>query len=111
MFSYFCQLINLDNFLERYQKIGKFYLTNILEMPEGFSFDPSSIDHDNMILKSELVVKTLKDVLKEKNRSPEWATLVPKKIKSNKDVFKAIKQKHEKEKRRKKNKLKKKANK
>lgn len=103
--------INLDNFLERYQKIGKFYLTNILEMPEGFSFDSSSIDHDNMILKSELVVKTLKEVLKEKNRSPEWATLVPKKIKSNKDVFKAIKQKHEKEKRRKKNKLKKKANK
>ncbi len=102
--------INLDNFLERYQKIGKFYLTNILEMPEGFSFDSSSIDHDNMILKSELVVKTLKEVLKEKNRSPEWATLVPKKIKSNKDVFKAIKQKHEKEKRRKKNKLKKKAN-
>lgn len=100
--------INLDNFLERYRKVGKFYLTNILEMPEGFSFDPSSIDHDNMILKSELVVKTLKDVLKEKNRSPEWAAIVPKKIKLNKDVFKAIQQKHEKEKRRKKKKLKKK---
>lgn len=99
--------INLDNFLERYKKVGKFYITNILEMPNGFSFNPNSIDYDNLILKSELVVKTLKEVLKEKNRSQEWAAIVPKKLKPNNDVFKAIKQKHEKEKRRKKNKLKK----
>lgn len=38
----------------------------------------------------------------------EWATIVPKKLKPNKDVFKAVKQKHEKEKRRKKTKLKRK---
>ena len=99
--------MNLDSFLERYRRVGKFYITNILEMPEGFSFSPSAIDQDNLILKSELIVKTLKDVLKEKNKSLEWAAIVPKKLKSNKDVFKSIKQKHEKEKRRKKSKLKK----
>ena len=100
--------INLDNFLERYKKIGKFYITNILEMPEGFGFNPNAIDSDNLILKSELIVKTLKEVLKEKSKSQEWAAIVPKKLKPNKDIFKAIQQKHEKEKRRKKAKLKKK---
>lgn len=58
--------INLDNFLERYKKVGKFYITNILEMPNRFGFNPNAIDNDNLILKSELIVKTLKDVLKEK---------------------------------------------
>ena len=103
--------LNLDKFLEQYRKVGKFYVTNILEMPEGFGFNPSSIDHENLILKSELIVKTLKEVLKEKNKSEEWAALAPKKIKPNQNVFKAIKQKHEKEKRRKKEKLKKKSKK
>ncbi|ENU25500.1 toll/interleukin-1 receptor domain-containing protein [Acinetobacter modestus] len=100
--------INLDNFLERYKKVGKFYITNILEMPNGFGFNPNAIDNDNLILKSELIVKTLKDVLKEKNKSLEWAAIVPKKVKPSKDVFKAIQQKHEKEKRRKKAKIQKK---
>lgn len=100
--------INLDNFLECYKKVGKFYITNILEMPEGPGFKPNAIDEDNLILKSELIVKTLKEVLKEKNKSQEWAAIVPKKLKPNKDIFKAIQQKHEKEKRRKKAKFKKK---
>lgn len=100
--------LNLDSFLERYRKAGKFYITNILEMPEGFGFNPNSIDRDNLILKSELIVKTLKEVLKEEHKSIEWGMFAPKKIKPNQNVFKAIKQKHEKEKRRKKEKMKKK---
>lgn len=100
--------LNLDRFLEKYRKTGQFYVTNILEMPNGYGFNPSSIDNDNLIQKTELVVKTLNEVLKEKNKSMEWATIVPKKLKPNKDVFKAVKQKHEKEKRRKKTKLKRK---
>ncbi|HFG6990484.1 toll/interleukin-1 receptor domain-containing protein [Acinetobacter baumannii] len=100
--------INLDNFLERYKKVGKFYITNILEMREGLGFKPNAIDGDNLILKSELIVKTLKEVLKEKNKSQEWAAIAPKKLKPNKDIFKAIQKKHEKEKRRKKAKFKKK---
>jgi len=102
---------NLDSFLERYRKIGKYYITNILEMPEGYGYSQTAIDQENLILKSELVVKTLKNVLKEKEKSLEWAALAPKKLKPNKNVFEAIKQRHEKEKRRKKNKLKKKTKK
>ena len=83
----------------------------MLKMPDGFGFNPNAIDSDNLILKSELIVNTLKDVLKEKNKSHEWAAIVPKKLKPNKDVFKAIQQKHEKEKRRKKAKINKKNNK
>lgn len=40
----FFSSMNLDSFLECYRCVGKFYIMNILEMLEGFSFSLSVID-------------------------------------------------------------------